>query len=227
MDGLSLLCNLHADGPLALRRLRAAGVRDLDALASAPEATLIECLRSTAGHARRFVQEGRQLALRLAESPLEPEPTAEQGGFFPPPAPPERAEAEAPVRTWRAQPWVRAVHGAGAHPLEPGVLSGLDETICERLGAQGVRTLEALHERASLALARSTGLPFAKLLDLAGQARLALEVRESRPREIVPESPRHAPALAGRSVARTGASVPIPSARFTHHTDPGSSGPFG
>src|SRR5262245_41946574 len=171
MDGLSLLCNLHADGPLALRRLRAAGVRDLEALENVPESTLIECLRSSAGHARRFLQEARQLAQRLAESPLEPEPSGEFGGFFPRP----EAREERPALTWRTDPaWAQVAYSAGAHPLQRGVPAGLDERTCERLAAQGVRTLEALHERTSLALARSSGIPYARLLDLAAQARLAL-----------------------------------------------------
>ena len=77
MDGLSLLCNLHAAGPLALRRLRAAGVRELEDLEGLAESTLSECLRSSSAHARRFVEEARQLARRLAESQLEPEPSWE------------------------------------------------------------------------------------------------------------------------------------------------------
>jgi hypothetical protein len=224
MDGLSLLCNLHADGPLALRRFRAAGVRDLDALSRLDESTLIACLRSTEGHARRFVLEGRQLAQRLAESPLELEPTGEEGGFFPH-SPPKKEVEEAAALTWRA-PWVRAVHDAGAHPLEPGVLAALDERTCERLGTQGVRSLEALHERASLALARSTGIPYAKLLDLAGQARLALAPQEQRSHVLAPETRRHAPVLAGRSVAGFGTTSSL-GAHRAYASDPGASGPFG
>jgi len=222
MDGLSLLCNLHADGPLALRRLRAAGVHDLDGLENVQESTLIECLRSSSGHARRFVQEARQLALRLAESPLEPEPASEEGGFFPRPVAPRE---DLPALAWRTSPWARAARDAGAHALEPGALPALDERTCERLSAQGVRTLEALYERASLALARSAGIPFAKLLDLAGQARQVVAPEVPRARELVPEIPRRAPALGGRSVART--SLAHASTSRVRESDPGTPGPFG
>jgi hypothetical protein len=228
MDGLSLLCNLHADGPLALRRLRDAGVHDLGALEGVPESTLVECLRSSAAHARRFVQEARQLALRLAESPLQPDPAGEEGGFFPHSVVP-RSEREASL-AWRAAPWVKAIHDAGAHPLEPGVLASLDERTCERLGAQGVRTLEALHERTSLALARSAGIPYAKLLDLAGQARHALaprDPRDPRAQVLVPELQRRSPNLAGRSVARKGVAFSTLGPGRMHASDPGAPGPFG
>lgn len=224
MDGLSLLCNLHADGPLALRRLRAAGVHDLGALEGVPEATLVECLRSSSGHARRFIEEARQLALRLAESPLEPEPAAEQGGFFPHPVAPE---SEPPRLSWRAEP---RAHTAAAlpgvrHPLQPGVIPGLDERICERLAAQGVRSLDALHERASLELARSAGISFVRLLDLATRARHVLS-DTPRARELVPEAPRHAPVLEGRSLAGTSVRPPARTSR-AHAADPGTAGPFG
>lgn len=223
MDGLSLLCNLHADGPLALRRLRAAGVHDLGALEGVPEAILIECLHSSIEHARRFVAEGRQLAQRLAESALEPEPAGEQGGFFPHPTAPE---PELPALSWRTEPRTRAAPLPGVrHPLRPGEIDGLDERTCERLAAQGVHSLDALHERAGLELARSAGIPFAKLLDLALQAGQAVRGAPHE-RELVPEAPRHAPALAGRSLA--GTSV-LPAARLgqARAADPGTAGPFG
>src|SRR5262245_50310442 len=74
MDGLALLCNLHADGPLTLRRLRHLGVRSLHDLDRLPEATLVDWLG--APRARRFVEEARALARRLVETPLEPEEAA-------------------------------------------------------------------------------------------------------------------------------------------------------
>lgn len=232
MDGLSLLCNLHADGALALRRLRAAGVRDLRDLEGLPQSSLSACLRSSAGQARRFVEEARQLALRLAESALEPEPAQ----------PGPSAEQPQPF-AWRAEVRAPAANPAGAQQLlEPGLFVGLDERTSERLAAQGVRTVEALHERASLALARSAGMPFTKLLDLVAQARLALPQaialplqapdlppRSARLRshEVVPEAPRHAPAPTGRSVAAALSAVRSSGARRVPASDPGSAGPFG
>ncbi len=230
MDGLSLLCNLHADGPLALRRFRSAGVNDLGDLQGLPESTLSACLRSSAGHGRRFLEEARQLALRLAESPLEREPWGEEGeeGVHVPQ--PARRPGEAPLFAWCADPRVDAARVGGAPGvLPPGIIAGLDERTCERLAAQGVRTLETLHERASLALARSAGIPFAKLLDLAAQARLALSPHspELRSLEVAPEAPRHPPALAGRSVVFAPAVIPAARARQVQASDPGVSGPFG
>jgi len=226
MDGLSLLCNLHSDGPLALRRLRAAGVHDLGALEGVPEATLIECLRSSAGHARRFLAEARQLTLRLVESPLEPEPASEQGGFFP--SPPER-DPDVAQLSWRTRPRVQEAPLPGLrHPLRPGVIAGLDERTCERLLAHGVHSLDALHERASLELARTAGIPFVRLLDLATRARHALTRGSGEPaeRELVPESPRPFPPFVPRSLG--GPSV-SPSARASraYAADPGTAGPFG
>jgi hypothetical protein len=222
MDGLSLLCNLHADGPLALRRLRESGVRDLGDVEGLPEETLRACLRSSAGHARRFVEEARQLALRLAVAPLEPEPSAssEEGGFFPYPLPAREEEAGL---AWRAPARGNAVRGA-EHALRTGLLAGLDADTCARLAARDVHTLEALQGEASLALARSTGIPFATLLDLASQARLALAPGGTPWHELVPEAPRHAPPLSGRP---TTAAFPAPRVPRARAADPGSAGPFG
>jgi len=140
MDGLSLLCNLHADGPLALRRLRAAGAHDLGDLEGLPESTLSSCLRSSPGHARRFVEEARQLALRLAESSLEPEPSGEEGGWFPLSSPKgetgKTEKAEPPTLGGGAGANAPRSAGAG-RALRPGLIAGLEERTCERLAAQG------------------------------------------------------------------------------------------
>ena len=67
MDGLALLCNLHADGPLTLRRLRGAGIQGLGQLDRIPLDVLAGVLRATPGQTRRFVQEARLLAQRVYE----------------------------------------------------------------------------------------------------------------------------------------------------------------
>jgi hypothetical protein len=92
MDGLALLCNLHADGPLSLRRLRNAGVRTLRELTGVPESSLSAILKASPALARRLVHEARQLAQRLDEMPLEPDT-----GSPPEPALP-RPRPVAPVR---------------------------------------------------------------------------------------------------------------------------------
>jgi hypothetical protein len=160
MDGLALLCNLFADGPVTLRRLRAAGVRDLTDLQRAEPATLGAWLHASVPHARQFAVEAERLARRLAE-PVEP-----------------RAEARRPVpeaTTVRpaAPPSPQPVSFGRAHgqPLRPGLFPGLDEATCMRLQAQQVYTTRTLIEFTSLSLARRTGIPYSSLLDLARRAR--------------------------------------------------------
>src|SRR5262245_51792604 len=104
MDGLALLCNLHADGPLTLRRLREAGIRSLVDLERMQSSALGLVLHSSATQARRFVEEGKLLAARLEEEPLESEAGPNESSASPyegRPAPPMRVTA--PVRAQR--PW--------------------------------------------------------------------------------------------------------------------------
>src|SRR5262249_35398065 len=78
MDGLALLCNLHADGPWTLRRLRGLEVHTLQDLERVPLETLVSWLG--APRARRFAEEARLLARRLVEVPLEPEEFSAETG---------------------------------------------------------------------------------------------------------------------------------------------------
>jgi len=111
--------------------------------------------------------------------------------------------------------------------LRPGVLEGLDERTCERLSVQGVRTLEALHDRVSLSLARSSGIPFPLLLDLAAQARLALSSgRPQRSHELVPEPSRRSTVAFVRQ-GDTDAPPRAPRTNRALTAEPGSPGPFG
>ena len=73
MDGLALLCNLHADGPLSLRRLRRAGLRTLDLIADASPSALTGVLRASPTQVRRFRNEAVLLRERLRDAALEPE----------------------------------------------------------------------------------------------------------------------------------------------------------
>lgn len=75
MDALALLCNLHADGPLTLQRLRRAGCDSLDALFELEAPELGETLGTDARAAGRFLREAELLAERLQGSAL-PEPAA-------------------------------------------------------------------------------------------------------------------------------------------------------
>ena len=73
MDGLALLCNPHADGPVSLRRLRRSGVQTLRELARVPESSLASVLHASPTLARRLQHEADALDERLLERPLEPE----------------------------------------------------------------------------------------------------------------------------------------------------------
>ncbi len=73
MDALALLCNLHADGPATLQRLREAGCRTLDELERLEPTQLADVLESGPARVRRFFAESRALRARLVELPLDDE----------------------------------------------------------------------------------------------------------------------------------------------------------
>ena len=227
MDGLALLCNLHADGPLTLRHLRQAGVSTLRDLEGFPETTLTSWLGGP--RARRFVQEARQLAGRLAEARLEPEEDLEP--------PSDGAHAGGPGQA--AQVESRFSQRAGPSEvqgtlLRPGAIEGLEAETCARLSSHGVLTFEALVAETSLALARRTGIPFPKLLDLSALARTLTERIE-----LQPEPPRRTPVLEEFSIAPSVRTLPRSAPRThalekaasaaepTSRRDPGVAGPFG
>ncbi len=76
MDGLALLCNLHADGPLTLRRLRQSGIRSLADLEKAPRESLGGLLRSSDHQARRFLVEASLLKRRTDDERATSRPVA-------------------------------------------------------------------------------------------------------------------------------------------------------
>ncbi|MBL8862560.1 MAG: hypothetical protein JNK02_11180 [Planctomycetes bacterium] len=65
MDGLALLCALHADGPQSLRRLRRSGCPSLESVATLDAARLAELLASSPAAAQRFRREAELLLARL------------------------------------------------------------------------------------------------------------------------------------------------------------------
>ncbi len=201
MDGLALLCTLHARGPTTLERLRGAGVRNLDELPTLREEELARILGCSAAAARRFAGEARLLAGRIGAG------TAERGGEPRPalarPAPagaqartagePEvelrPAQRPAPSVAWPLHgrpersglraPELREAPSPAAVPpapvgeaLRPGDFPGLSPELCRALEQNGVRTAADLARTADLALARRIGLSFPKLLDLAHSARV-------------------------------------------------------
>lgn len=79
MDTLALLCNLHADGPATLQRLRRAGCESLTALRRLDPASLAEELEWSERTAERFLREAALLGQRVEQTedegpaPAEPE----------------------------------------------------------------------------------------------------------------------------------------------------------
>ena len=65
MDALALLCNLHADGPKTLQRLRSAGCDSIDVLVELDPADLADPLDQSVKGAERLQREARLLAERL------------------------------------------------------------------------------------------------------------------------------------------------------------------
>ena len=193
MDGLALLCNLHADGPLTLRRLRESGVRGLRDVEAIPEKNLASWMRASPTQARRFAEEARQLALRLVEEPLEAELTSGEPEPLEEPLHQPKSRrpllSDRPLEVAEVRPRALAARltvspaprgyereparTAPDEPLNSGTpiasvrIEGLDPGSREHLIGQGVLTLEALVELAGLPLARRTGIPYTKLLDLA------------------------------------------------------------
>ncbi|MEW6073656.1 MAG: helix-hairpin-helix domain-containing protein [Planctomycetota bacterium] len=195
MDALALLCNLHADGPTTLHRLRVAGFDSLDDVARwdpGELATLLGWSEKTAG---RFRREARLLAERLEEadrdtldapeerwdapvSARRPPPLAERASVvFPAPSPPP---APAPV----AGPVGRPLAGLSAEGLTPEIVAALARA--------GVLTVEDLVDGDLLEIAGLLGIGYTRLARLRFLVRRGLETLERGPgveREIIPARP--------------------------------------
>lgn len=87
MDTLALLCNLHADGPATLAKLRAVGCRSLAELERMPQRALAHALGGDAERARRFLREAKLLGGRVDAGPPEGVAPAARGHAVPTPAP--------------------------------------------------------------------------------------------------------------------------------------------
>lgn len=226
MDGLALLCNLFADGPVTLKRLRAARIASLGELERAAPERLADWLHASVPQARAFVEEARKLVRRLAETaapvPVSPASRSVRA----------RAGARAGAdEVAHEQPPPIPGRSASEPALRPGLFPGLDEGICARLVQHHVRTVQALSESAGLSLARRTGIPYSTLLELARGARRTLSARPGTARppravgpalgesELVPFvlRPRRAPAE--NELQR--------SDEFTLPVEPEPAGPFG
>jgi hypothetical protein len=237
MDAFALLCNLHGNGPLTLRRLRRAGIHTLEQVAGLPPEQLSTVLAGPVNLAVRFATEARELARRVAAEPLEPEDprdvaTRTRQAPLPltprssPPEPPQALWPERPEPQQLPEPGLRSAQDTEAPDLKlaqgdailaPGLLKGLDRALCERLVAEGVRTLETLSAMTELSFARRVGISYPKLLELQYQARC-----NSRD-VIVPVPP---PPARHLTFPRVPALPPSPARDSEHPITKEVSGPF-
>lgn len=194
MDVLALVCNLYADGPVTLHRLRRAGLDGRVPLDLATNENLAELLSSSVAVADRFKREAQRLYERIEG---EREGEGEGEGDF---AQDSLGEHDALVeralerwRTWdqtdvpfgaRGAPGHReAAAGAGAsvvsgtlgttgadddgeeqQSLAAAQLAGLDGASLGRLETGGVCTLEQLMESDAAELSLELGLPLRRLM---------------------------------------------------------------
>jgi hypothetical protein len=212
MDGLALLCTLHADGPATLKRLRSAGCSDLDALLARPTEEISRLLDVTLAHARRLRREADLLRNRVSGGLLQEEESA------PVSAPsPEEVEAQSAselstvdrailgrvLETWRARD---AEEGAVEEPadpdlaeeapgiasrIEPDVASGMSAELVERLHALGIESLREFSAAEPIGLTRELGLPYSELRRLQY---LAARVPDSGSQQPAPPPARPASA---------------------------------
>lgn len=218
MDSLALLCNLYADGPTSLARLRAAGCTSLAALDELAPEDLVELLGASPAAAHRFLEEARQLVTRGLHV----------------------LEAEEPVADAPADTELPAARPAG-HPLVAGAVDGLDEHGLHALRAVGVETLEALADGDPLDWSQRSGLGFTRLrrwqflADRRLQDRARLEPERARGADgsrraagdlLVPYAasrPKLSPRDAPREAAGNGSAGPFD---LDREVGPGPSGPF-
>jgi len=199
MDALALLCNLHADGPQTLQRLRRAGCESLAELAEMTAVTLAQELGEDEEAAERFQREAELLATRLeqggapqaatsswtpqepASSPREPEPTPDTGG-----ATSRTEDVSQLLATWRtlddqSPPEPPSEYVVPSPPPIPGEnraleevgLDGMSPELAARFAEIGVLSLRGLVEASAIELARELPLPFTRvkrLQFLAGRA---------------------------------------------------------
>ncbi|MCY2959560.1 MAG: hypothetical protein NTY35_05280 [Planctomycetota bacterium] len=218
MDGLALLCALHADGPQSLRRLRRSGCPSLESITSLDVERLAELLASTPTAAQRFQREAHHLIARLggsgssrAESALL---EAEDGAGIESPVPSAPAEKpkayDAALVRWReldaledarsmAEPIVEESSAPAPHvsPRTPlSVLQDLADESRDALIAVGIVDLEGLAACDALELSRATGLDYSNAMRWRSLARRALPTGLERfSRSGLPEA-KHLPLVA-------------------------------
>lgn len=205
MDALALLCNLHADGPATLHRLRRAGCESIPALEDLSLGELAEQLRTDEEGARRFQREAALLAARMrgegGESGVELDGADPSGGDLPtvatglPDQEPEEEfrapEVDRVLAKWRsldrdAPPLPPGeflvprppASQAGNRALEEVGIEGLDADLAERLSELGILSLRGLRDAVTVDLARDLALPFTRVRRLQFLAKRAMEELE-------------------------------------------------
>ncbi len=180
MDAMTLLCNLHADGPATRELLRRAGYDSFEELLELSAEELARTLDSTVRFAQRFLREGASLAERCELSPFEAE---------------ERAPIERPERA-STRPSPTPPRGpAPATRLGPDSIAGLDEDGCRHLARAGVTTIEELAEVSIRDLSRRGELRYAPLLELQCVARGMLSAHSAVRAPLPAPPPVPTPAL--------------------------------
>jgi hypothetical protein len=183
MDGLALLCTLHADGPATLKRLRSAGCSDLEALLARPTEELSRLLDVTLAHARRLRREADLLQNRVSGGLLQ-----EEEGAPAPTTVSEEVEMQSSselstvdrailgrvLETWRARD---AEEGVVEEPpaeaseesaplavsrIEPD-FGRLSAELVERLRALGIENLSVFSRAEPIGLTRELGLAYSEL----------------------------------------------------------------
>ena len=171
MNALALVCNLYADGPRSLSKLRAAGRVELEDVLGLSADELVQLLGMSASAAERFLREAETLGRRVDSEFLDAEGEAafEQDALLP------RGSRSSPSSESLSPPPPHAAARPAAGPLDaliPQAVDGLDANTCARLEAAGVRSLAQLAARGADDLARVTGLTFSgvrRLQFLAGR----------------------------------------------------------
>lgn len=205
MDALALLCNLHADGPRTLSRLRGAGCKTLSTLEGLPVRELDELLDGAA-KVDRFLGEARLLRSRLGSELLDPEGSGETLLEEPVRDGVESKAIREVAETWRARDAAapggpRPVPDEGAdvaepepadaphagRPLEEADIPAIDAATLECLRAAGVSTVEELAAAADMELVKRTGLSFTCV------KRIQFLARRAAGPDVVPVTPPRRP----------------------------------
>ena len=196
MDALALLCNLHADGPSTLHRLRALGCDSLAVLLAKDERELTRLLEWPEHSTTRFLREGRLLFDRLEgpeddeDAALSTDASVERAGRARPSGSPTAAKSAHPsvarvLDAWRdldkneppdgpldvLTPHPPRARDAEAALLLDAAIEGLDRELAQRLQREGITTVQGLIETDALGLAARLSLGYSRVARLQFLAR--------------------------------------------------------